>query len=378
MSKKRVLALVMIVALISGLVGVGCAAPAPAPAPAPVQPQEVFELQGQSVWHPGTWEWDSDMGWVEDLETMSGGRLKIDVQAPGSIVAPFEQLDAVNDGVLDLGFSWGGYWMGKNSALGLFASLPAGSTGLTTWMFLAWVYEGGGLELYQEIFDKMGFDVKAFIVQGDFPEPLGWFNQEIKSVDDFAGVKYRAGGVGALVYEEMGMTVAQLPGGEILPALEKGLIDGAEWSDPHADKIKGFQDVVKYYHLPGMHQTAAATEVLFNKDVWDSLPPDLQRMVEVVSRSRPILLWSRGMTQFRAELDELQTKYGVIVVETPPEVLLETVKAWDRVAARESADNPDFAKVYAAQKAYAKEIIFSYRLLYPDTKLLWDHYWPEE
>lgn len=381
-SKKLTLicSICLILVLVSSILLAACAQEAEAPAtpakPAPAPEAEVIELQAQSVWAPGTWEWDSDQGWVSDLEIMSGGRLKINTEAPGAIVAAFEQLDAVNDGVLDVSFSWGGYWMGKNSAFALIASLPAGSTGLSTWQYVGWIFEGGGLELYQELFDNMDYDIKAFIVQADFPEPLGWFNKEIKTLEDFKGMKYRAGGMGALVYEEMGMTVVTIPGGEIIQALEKGLIDGGEWSDPHADAVKGFQDVVKYYHVPGLHQTAAGTEALFNGDVWRSLPKDLQKQVEVVSMARPMLLWSKGMTSFRGELKALEDQ-GVIVVRTPDSIIVETMKAWDIVAAKESASNPDFKKVYESQKSYAEQMIYSYRLLYPNDTLLWDHYWPE-
>jgi len=237
------------------------------------------------------------------------------------------------------------------------------------------MWEGGGLELYQGLYDKMGFNVKVFPTQTDYIEPLGWFNKEIKSVEDFKGLKYRAGGMGAEVYKEMGMTVVMIPGGEVIPALEKGVIDGAEWSDPWADMSLGFQDVVKYYHMPGAHQMAATTEMLINKDIWNSLPDDLQAIIEVGCRGRLVTTWAMAMATFKDYMDELQTEHGVTIVETPEEIILETLKAWDRVAEREYAKNPEFAEIYDSQKEFAEKIIFSIRRMHPNYNSVWEYYW---
>jgi len=312
---------------------------------------------------------------IEDIERMSGGRLKFDVSPPGAIVAPFEQLDACSDGVIDVSFSWSGYWMGKNSALALVCSLPGGNSGFDPLTFQGWMWEGGGLELYQGLYDKMGYKVKVFPTQTDYIEPLGWFNREIKSLEDFKGMKFRAGGLGAEVYKEMGMTVVTVPGGEVVPSLEKKLIDGAEWSDPWADSSLGFQDVVKYYHMPGAHQMAATTEVLFNKDIWNSLPDDLQAIIEVGCRGRLVTTWAMAMAKFRGYMEKLQTENGVTIVETPEEIILETLKAWDRVAEREYAANPDFAEVYDSQKEFCEDIIFTIRRMHPNYNTVWDYYW---
>lgn len=330
----------------------------------------------QSCWTAGDFTQNNPKDFAKKVKEMSGGRFRIDVMAAGSIVPAFEVLDAVHKGILDAGNSWAGYWMGKHPAATLFSSVPGGPFGMNSEDFLGWIYLGGGLELYNEMLQKeLKMDVVSLPTFGETPEPLGWFPRPIKSVADFKGLKFRASGMSAEVFKEMGMSVVTVSGGEIVPALERGVIDAGEWSDPSADMSLGFQDVRKFYHMPGIHQPTGMMEVLINKKKWDKLPDDLKAIVKYAAMSEALEFSLLMLHRNSLDLMTLINKHGVTVVQTPREILLEVLKAWDRVAEKEAKKNPFFAKVLASQKKWAERVVAYRRVGHPPYDLAAEYYW---
>lgn len=313
---------------------------------------------------------------LQRIEEMSNGRIKISYLAPGTIVAAFEQADACNDEVLDGYIAWVGYWVGKNTAFTLFASAAGGPFGMDTWDHTGWMYFGGGYELYRELFNDIGYtNLQPFIVKGEFPEPMGWFPEPLTKWEDLAGYKMRVAGLAAEVFKEAGMSVLTVPGGEILPLLEKGVIDASEYSDPHSDMRLGIADILKFYHAPGIHQPTGYVEFVLNKTVWDEMPKDLQNLVEAVCGEMLLRNTIEEYVLGEWALNELITKYGVTVVKTPDDILLKLLEAWDRVAERECADNPWFAKIYASQFEWAEKIVPYRGIFFKDYSFTSDYYW---
>jgi len=382
MTKTRILALLMVLALMSGLVA-ACAKPAPAPAPpkpapAPAPaPPKVFEWKLQSAFGVGSWD-NLSIGErvTKRLETVTEGRIKIKYLAPGTIVAPFEQLDAVEKGVLDVSSAWSGYWVGKNSAFTLFASVAGGPFGLDNWDHTGWMFFGGGYDLWREVLAVTGYkNIVPFIVKGEFTEPMGWFPKPIKKIEDLAGYKMRVAGMAAEVFKEAGVSVVTIPGGEILPALEKKLIDATEYSDPHSDLLLGIPDILKYYHAPGVHQPTGYGEWLINRARWEELPSDLKYMVELTCHESVLKNNLEEFVVGYPAFVEILTKKGVTFVPAPPDVLKKLLEAWDKVAARESAKNPQFAKIYESQRKYAEWLVPYKRKFIQDYSFTADYYW---
>lgn len=386
--RRKILTLVLSVAVIASLVIVGCApevAPPPeeeeAPpeeeeAPPAVPEEEVFEWKMQSTFGLGSWDYLCGKRVVDRIVEMSEGRLKIEYLAPGTIVAAFEQLEAVDKGVLDAGQSWSGYWVGKDSAFTLFASCAGGPFGMDTFDHMGWMFFGGGYDLFRELYAEIGYkNVVPFIVKGEFPEPLGWFPKPLTRYEDLAGYKMRVAGLAAEVFKEAGVSVVTVSGAEILPLLEKGVIDASEYSDPHSDMLLGIADVLKYYHAPGVHQPTGYVEILINRQKWEELPPDLQNIVELACHE---LLLKNTVEEYilgQEALETLKKDYGVTVVESPDEILVKLLAAWDTVAARECAKNPHFAKIYESQEEYASKIVPYRRLFFKDYSFTADYYW---
>ena len=334
--------------------------------------------QLQSTWTAGDFHQTNPVGFAKKVSEMTGGRLKIRVMAAGAVVPAFELLDAVSKGILDAGNSWPGYWLGKHPAAALFASIPGGPFGMNSEDYLGWLYFGGGLELYNQLLqEKLKMNVVAIPSYGETPEPQGWFPKPLKGLEDFKGLKFRAAGMSGEVFKEMGMAVVSLPGGEIVPALERKVIDAAEYGEPSSDMSLGFQDVRKYYHLPGMHQPTGMMEILINKKRWDALPDDLKAVVKYACMAEAMEFVIRMLDQNSKDAKKLITEHGVTIVQTPKEILLAVLKGWDKVAARHCAEDPFFAKVYASQKKWAERVVPYRRVAHPDYDIAADYYWGE-
>jgi TRAP-type mannitol/chloroaromatic compound transport system substrate-binding protein len=207
---------------------------------------------------------------------------------------------------------------------------------------------------------------------------MGWFPSQITSVEQFKGLKFRATGMSAEVFKELGMSVVSLSGGEVIPALERKVVDAAEYSDPTSDMSLGFQDVLKHYHLPGIHQPTGIMETLVNRQKWEELPEDLQAIVKYGSMATTLQFQVQILDRNSQDLETLQNKYGVQVHETPPELLVEILKAWDRVAERAAEQNAYFKKVYDSQRQWAQRIVPYRRSAHPDYALAADHYWKRQ
>lgn len=306
------------------------------------------------------------------VNAMSGGRLKIEVLPAGSVVKAFDLLDAVSKGVLDGGHGVLAYWYGKNSAVALWGSGPA--FGMDANMLLSWHEYGGGKAMLDDIYKSLNLDVQSF-TYGPMPtQPLGWFKKAVAKPEDLKGLKYRTVGLSIDVFTKMGLAVNALPGAEIVPAMDRGLLDAAEFNNASSDRVLGFPDVAKVCMLQSFHQPSEQFEVLFNKRKYDSLPDDLKSVIKyAVQASSADMSW-KAIDRYSKDYLELQDKQGVKFYKTPDSVLRAQLKAWDEVVAAKSAENPMFAKVVDSMRTYAQragrwqgDTLVNYRMAY-------DHY----
>ena len=346
-------------------------------APAEAQaPAARTQWKMQSSWPAGDFHQVNPKGLVEKIGEMTGGRLQVDLQPAGAVVQAFEVLDAVSRGLLDAGHSWPGFWTGKHPAATLFGSAPGGPYGMNSEDYLGWIYLGGGLELYNELLQKeLKMNVVVFPTFGETPEPQGWFRKPLKSAADLKGLKFRATGIAAEVFKELGMAVVSIAPGEIVPALERGVVEAAEFSDPSADMAIGLHQVRKFYHMPGIHQPTGIMELQVNKPKWDALPADVQAIVKYAAMAEALHYTVKMLDRNSQDLVTLVTKHGVTVVETPRDVLHEILKAWDKVAERKAKESPFFAKVLESQKAWAQRVVPYRRCCHPPYELAADYYW---
>lgn len=314
------------------------------------------------------------------VKEMSGGRLVWEVFPAGTVVGAFENLDAVQKGVLDAAHSWSGYWVGKNTAAALFAGAPGGPFGMRIEDYIAWIYAGGGQELYTELLQKdmKMTDVVPLLTMNSFVEPLGWFRRPITSLKDFRGMKMRTSGLGVDVMREMGVSTVALPGGEIVPALERGVVDAVEWTSPASDIPMGFHTVAKYLVMPSIRQPVVANEVLINRKKWEALPPDLQAIVRNAVLAQIPMSIAMEYTEGAAVFHELGPKYGVQVVTTPPDVLEAEVKAADKVLEAQAQKNPAFARILKHQREFAAKVAtYTDRIRPPFSKVV-AHYFAKK
>jgi len=359
------------------LKGTGIAAGAAAgalAAPAVATAQSPIVLKMQTSWPASDIWMDFARQYVDRVEAMSGGRLKIDLTPAGAIVGAFQVLDGVNDGVLDAAHTVPVYWYGKNKAASLFGTGPVFGGNAAT--MLAWFYAGGGKELYRELTqDIMGLNVYGFY---GFPmpaQPFGWFKEPVTRVSDLQGFKYRTVGLAADLMQKLGMSVQQLPGGEIVPAMERGVIDAFEFNNPSSDRRFGAQDVAKNYFLSSYHQASESFEFLFNKDFFDDLDPDLQAIlqygVEAVSTSNTAL----ALDQYSTDLVRLQTEDGVTVHRTSQEILDAELLAWDLLVP-ELAKDDFMRRCMDSQRDWVDRVVFYELMNSADLKLAYEHHFP--
>ncbi len=247
---------------------------------------------------------------------MSGGRLKIDLLPAGAVVKAFQVLDAVNDGIIDAAHTAPVYWYDKHKAASLFGTGPVFGGNATT--MLAWFHAGGGKELYRELTqDIMGLNVYGFF---GFPmpaQPFGWFRKPVSSADDLKGFKYRTVGLAADLLQRLGMRVAPLPAGEIVPAMERGVIDAFEFNNPSSDSRFGAQDVAKNYFLSSYHQASESFEFLFNKDFFDDLDDDHRAILEYGIEAASTANTASALDNYSKDLGALQAEHAVKVHRTP-------------------------------------------------------------
>ena len=279
---------------------------------------------------------------AEQLDLMSGGTLKMKVYEPGELVPPFEILDAVSTGKINSGYTTAGYWAGKIPAAPLFSAVPFGPE---AGEYMAWIYYGNGLSLYQEMYDQAGYNVHVIPCAIIAPETSGWFANEINSPADLEGLKMRFFGLGGKVMQKLGVATSLLPGGEIFPALEKGAIDATEFSMPAIDARLGFHKLVKFNYFPGWHQQATLFELLVNKDVWAEVNDTHKAIIENACKASMTDSFAEGEAiQHDVMIDNVENN-GVTIMQWSDEMLDTYRTTWEEVAAEESANNEFFAKV---------------------------------
>lgn len=352
----------------------GTAAAAGVLAAPAVLAQAPMTIKMQTSW-PASDVWQEMAGqYATRVEEMSGGRLKVDLLPAGAVVAPFQVLDAVNDGVLDAAHSVSAYWYGKNKAASLFGTGPVFGGNPTT--MLSWFYQGGGRELYNELTqDVMGLDVVGML---GFPmpaQPFGWFKEPVESVADIKGIKYRTVGLAADLMQSMGMSVSQLPGGEIVPAMERGVIDAFEFNNPTSDRRFGAQDVADYYYLGSYHQASEAFEFLFNKSFLEDLDDDLRSIVLYGVESASTANTALALDQYSQDLQELQNNEGVTVRNTPKEIQQAQLEAWKELIDVLEED-PFMKKILDSQRSWVERVAYYELLNSPDYKLAYNYFFP--
>jgi len=321
---------------------------------APSQAQAPIVFKMQSTWPSQDIFHRTFVDWATKVTEMSGGRLKIEVLPSGAVVPAFQLLDAVHQGTLDGGHGVTVYWYGKNVAASLFGTGP--SFGLDAEALLAWMYYGGGQELYKEFIQEiLKFDVVAF-AYGPMPtQPFGWFKTPVTKPDDLKGKKFRTVGLSAELYKKMGASVVILPGGEIISALDRGVIDAAEFNNPSSDRLLGFPDVRKVMMAQSYHQPVEFLELTFNKKKYDSLPKDLQAIIKYAAMAESADFTWKMIDRNSKDLEEMKAIKGVKVFRTPKSVLQAQLKAWDEIIA-EKLNDPFSRKVLASQKAWAARV----------------------
>jgi TRAP-type mannitol/chloroaromatic compound transport system substrate-binding protein len=314
--------------------------------------QTPTQLRFQSTWPSKDIFHEYALDFAKKVNDMTGGELKIEVLPAGAVVPAFGLLDAVSKGTLDGGHGVMGYNYGKQAAIALWTSGPA--FGMDANMVLAWHKYGGGKELLTKLYDSIGANVVSFLT-GPMPtQPLGWFKKPITKRDDFKGLKYRTNGLAIDLFTQMGAAVNALPGGEIVPALDRGLLDGAEFNNPTSDRILGFPDVSKVCMLQSFHQSSEQFEISFNKTKFNALPPKMKAIIEnAVEASSADMSW-KAVDRYSKDYRELATKDGVKFYKTPDSLLQEQLVVWDQVVARKGEGNPLFKEVEASMRAFAE------------------------
>ncbi|MFP7674969.1 TRAP transporter substrate-binding protein [Marivita sp. S0852] len=345
----------------------GLAAPA-------VLAQAPMVLKMQTSWPASNIWQEMAQDYVTRVEAMAGGRLKIDLLPAGAVVGAFQVLDAVNDGLLDIGHDVPVYWYGKNKAASLFGTGPVFGGSATT--MLNWFYEGGGKALYDELTqDIMGLDVDGYMAFPMPAQPFGWFKDPVSQVSDLDGFKYRTVGLAADLMNKLGMSVAQLPGGEIVPAMERGVIDAFEFNNPSSDRDFGAQDVAKNYILSSYHQASESFEFLFNGLTMEDMEPDLRAIlihgVEAVSTANT----AKAARRYSADLAYLRDEAGVDVQRTSEEILAAQLDAWDELIP-ELEQDPFMKKCLDSQRAWVDQVVYYELMNSPDYTLAYEHYFP--
>ena len=337
---------------------------------------ETITLKVQSSWGSKSVFQEMAKQYTERVDKMSGGRLKIDLLPAGAVVKAFQVQDACHKGVLDGAHTVTAYWYGKNKAASLFGTGPV--FGANASQILAWIHYGGGKSLYRELVqDILKLNLVGFFCMPMPTQPLGWFKKEISSVEDLAGIKYRTVGLATDIMQGMGLKVTQLPGGEIIPALERGVIEAFEFNNPTSDRQFGSHDVSKNYMLGSYHQAAEFFEIIFNKDKFNSLAPELQAILDFSAEAASTANYGFAMDSYSKDLQALINKDKVNVKRTPEAVMKEQLSSWDKVL-KKLEEDPFFAKVVNSQKEWSYRVAFYDLMNTADYKLAFKHYFPKK
>jgi TRAP-type mannitol/chloroaromatic compound transport system substrate-binding protein len=312
-------------------------------------------MRWQSTWPQKDIFHEFALDFAKKVNDTTGGDLKIEVLPAGAVVPAFQLLDAVSKGTLDGGHGVVVYHYGKQTALALWGSGP--SYGMDANMMLAWHKYGGGKDLLDKLYKSIGANVVSFLY-GPMPtQPLGWFKKPITRADDIKGLKFRTVGLSIDVFTGLGAAVNALPGGEIVPALDRGLLDAAEFNNASSDRMLGFPDVSKVCMLQSYHQNAEQFEILFNKTKFDALPAKMKALIEsTVEAASQDMSW-KAIDRYSKDYVEMQAKDKVRFYRTPDSVLQRQLQAYDAAADKKAAENPMFKEIAASQRQFAARAV---------------------
>jgi len=337
------------------------------------------QLKMQSTWPASLTLQDNFRTFADRVDKLTSGQIKIEASAAGQIVPAFEILDATHKKVIDGGHGVAYYWVGKNKAATLFSATPAGPFGMDHFDFLGWLHEGGGNALYDEFYrDVLKLNVIGMPVGGASPQAMGWFKRPIKDLADFKGMKCRQTGIVAEIYQRMGMQTVNMPGGEIVPSAQRGVIDCAEWVGGIEDLRLGLPQVWKYHYTPGMHESNSMLEVIVNTEVWKGLTPQQQDAWRSATFDTFVRWGIKWQKQNADAIEEMRTKHGTQMLRTPPAILIDFLKTWDKMAEEESAKSPFFKKVLESQRSYASLVVPAKRFMFPPYSFAANYYFPEK
>jgi len=354
------------------LMAAGATTAAAVAAPSVVKAQGAINFRFQSTWPSKDIFHEYAVDFGKRINDMTGGDLKIEVLPAGAVVPAFQLLDAVSKGVLDGGHGVLVYHYGKNTALALWGSGPG--YGMDANMLLAWHKYGGGKALLEKIFAGIGANVVSFPYAPLYSQPLGWFKKPIQSVDDFKGLKYRTVGISIDLFTAMGAAVNALPGGEIVAAIDRGLLDAAEFNNASSDRALGFADVSKICMLQSYHQNSEQLEISFNKDKFKGLPPKMQALVESgVEAASQDMMW-KAIDRNSQDYITLQTQDKVRFFKTPDAILKRQLELYDEIAKKYIASNPIFKEIIQSQLAFAKRATRWEQDYITNRKMAFDHY----
>jgi TRAP-type mannitol/chloroaromatic compound transport system substrate-binding protein len=342
-------------------------------APAVVSAQGPISMRWQSTWPSKDIFHEYALDYAKKVNDMTGGDLKIEVLPAGAVVPAFGLLDAVSKGVLDGGHGVLVYHYGKQTALALWGSGPG--FGMDANMLLSWHKYGGGKELLAKLYDSVGANVVSF-PYGPMPtQPLGWFKKPITKPEDMKGLKYRTVGISIDVFTAMGAAVNALPGGEIVSAMDRGLLDAAEFNNASSDRALGFADVSKVCMLQSYHQNAEQFEITFNKDKYNGLPEKMRAIIANAVDAASADMSMKAIDRYSQDYIELQTKDNVKFYKTPDSILKQQLEIYDEVVKKKSAENPLFKEILQSQLAFAKRTTQWEQDTVVSRKMAYDHYW---
>ena len=329
-------------------------------------------MRFQSTWPQKDIFHEYAQDFAKKVNDMTGGDLKIEVLPAGAVVPAFGLLDAVSKGTLDGGHGVVAYHYGKQPALALWGSGP--SYGMDANTLLSWHKYGGGKDLLEKLYKSIGANVVSFLY-GPMPtQPLGWFKKPVTRADDFKGLKFRTVGLSIDVFTGLGAAVNALPGGEIVPAMDRGLLDAAEFNNASSDRVLGFPDVSKVCMLQSYHQSAEQFEIIFNKTKYDALPAKMKALIEYgVEAASQDMSW-KAIDRYSKDYLEMQTKDKVRFFRTPDSVLQRQLVVYDEAAAKKSADNPMFKEIEASQRQFAQRVVKWYLDTQIGPRMAYDHY----
>jgi TRAP-type mannitol/chloroaromatic compound transport system substrate-binding protein len=329
-------------------------------------------MRWQSTWPSKDIFHEYALDFAKKVNDMTGGDLKIEVLPAGAVVPAFGLLDAVSKGTLDGGHGVLVYHYGKNTALAMWGSSPAYAMDANT--LLAWHKYGGGKELLDKVYKAIGANVVSF-PYGPMPtQPLGWFKKPITKPDDFKGMKFRTVGISIDLFTGLGAAVNALPGGEIVPAMDRGLIEAAEFNNASSDRVLGFPDVSKVCMLQSYHQNAEQFEIMFNKTKYDALPAKMKALIEyAVEAASQDMSW-KAIDRYSKDYIEMQTKDKVRFYKTPDSVLQRQLNIFDQVYTKKAAENPLFKEVAESQRRFAERAVKWYLDTQVSPRMAYNHY----